>query len=77
MRDYDGQLDVGFWAHGAINLGALPVLTDDDLDGEPDLKPKDLSDADTTFYRSTPIASTPTSIGNRSSMIRTARRIRA
>ncbi len=39
LRRNGTQLEVGFWSHGAIKTRLLPVLTDDDLDGDPGLRP--------------------------------------
>lgn len=45
LRFSGGLLELGYFGHGAINLGALPQMTDDDLLGEPDIKPSTYSDA--------------------------------
>ncbi|MBA2585692.1 MAG: hypothetical protein H0U99_04335 [Chthoniobacterales bacterium] len=50
VRNNAGQLEVGFFTHGNINTSAWPVLTDDDLDGEPELKPSTFKDASTQFF---------------------------
>ncbi len=45
LRNNGGLLELGYFSHGAINLGALPQMTDDDLVGDPDIKPSTYSDA--------------------------------
>lgn len=50
MREYDGQLDIGVFDHGAIDLNALPLLVDDNLAGEPQVKPAGDDEIDTTFF---------------------------
>jgi hypothetical protein len=49
LRERDGLLDIGVFTHGAFDLNQLPLLTDDDLDDEPDLQPDD-EIAGTTFF---------------------------
>jgi hypothetical protein len=44
LRRNGTLLEVGFWSHGAININTLPVITDDDLDGKPELKPLSFDD---------------------------------
>jgi hypothetical protein len=46
LEYYDGwirrngdKLEVGLWSHGNIDTSGLPILTDDGLNGEPDLTP--------------------------------------
>lgn len=39
VRRTGKQLEFGYWSHGNIDTSALPVISDDDFDGEPDLKP--------------------------------------
>lgn len=50
LRYFDGRfrtvgelLDLVVFDHGAIDLNTVPILTDDDLDGEPAMKPLDWS----------------------------------
>lgn len=43
-RDYDGLDGIGFWDRGPIVINNLPLLTDDDLDGESEVVPGDVMD---------------------------------
>jgi hypothetical protein len=52
LRERDGLLDIGVFDHGLIDTNALPLLTDDDLDGDPDLLPTSYDDVQTTFFAS-------------------------
>lgn len=45
VRFKNGLLEIGYFSHGAINVGALPVISDNDLNGEPQLKPSTYKDA--------------------------------
>jgi hypothetical protein len=45
IRVKNGLIELGYFAHGAINVGALPVITDNDLNAEPQLKPSTYKDA--------------------------------
>jgi hypothetical protein len=50
IREYDGMLDVGVFDHGAFDINALPLLTDDDLTGEPEIEPTGDDQIFTTFF---------------------------
>lgn len=49
LRERDGLIDLGVFDHGLIDTNSLPLLTDDDLDGEPDPLPTSYDDVATTF----------------------------